>query len=89
MAKKSAVRQVSDPYQVPVTFVNAIESIGTINGVVNVTLSVARFMPDGAHVTPDIVIASRLRFDLQTALAMRDAINTQLALAAAPEGKAN
>lgn len=56
--------QITDPYQVPVTFCNQVVGSGVLNGVCNLTMAVARFTPNEGKVAPDLVIASRLRLDL-------------------------
>lgn len=66
----------TDPNTVPVTFVNELEAIGFLNGVVNLSLMTARFtavrsMTDPgalAQVVPDMVVGARLRFDLALAM---------------------
>ena len=55
---------ILDPHAVPVTFVSDVAGIGFLNGVVNLTLVTARFTPVGKDVDADLVVASRLRFDL-------------------------
>jgi len=84
---KSKGIRVTDPYEVPVTFVNDVATCGIINGVMNMTFVVARFLPGAVDVNPDVVIASRLRFDLKTAVSIRNMIDTQLAMHAAPADK--
>lgn len=55
---------LTDPNNVSVTFVSQVAGVGFLNGVLNVTLATARFTPIGSEVTPDIIVSSRLRFDL-------------------------
>ncbi|OCX17606.1 hypothetical protein QV13_12675 [Mesorhizobium hungaricum] len=81
--------RVTDPYQIPVTFVNEVATCGIINGVMNMTFVVARFMPGEEKTDADLVVASRLRFDLNTAITIRNMIDSQLAMHAKPEGPAN
>ncbi len=56
--------QITDPYEVPVVFVNQVVGSGALNGVANLTFSTARFTPRDGKVSPDLVITSRLRMDL-------------------------
>lgn len=64
--------QARDPHNVPVVFVNAFETVGFLNGVVNLNLLTARFsaIPDGENtkVEPDMIVGARLRMDLQVAM---------------------
>ena len=55
---------ITDPYQVPVTFVSQLIGLGNLNGVFNLTFGTARFTPNvtGA-VDPDVVVSARLRMD--------------------------
>lgn len=65
---------ITDPYQVPVTFVNSVVGTGFVNGNCNVTLATARFTPNGDAVQTDLVIASRLRLDLFAVQSLHDAL---------------
>lgn len=81
---------VPDPHNVPVTFANIFGGGGLVNGVINITLLVSRFTPTFEGKTDnDVIVASRLRIDIHTAKAMRDFIQSQLDLLAAPQDKAN
>ncbi len=56
---------VPDPHNVPVVFASSLVAAGQLNGVVNLTLAVARFSPNTqGTVDPDFVVASRLRLDI-------------------------
>ena len=66
MNEQTALK-ITDPHNVAVTFVNEIGNMGFLNGILNVTFTVARFTPEGTQIVPDMVIASRLRMDLQCA----------------------
>ena len=63
--------KITDPDNVAITFVNEVGNVGFLNGILNVTFTAARFTPnntpDGIQIAPDIVVASRLRMDLQCA----------------------
>lgn len=81
---------IPDPDNVPVTFANVLFGGGTVNGVINVTLGVTRFTPTFEGKTNnDIVIASRLRLDLQAATNLRDFLDSQIKLMSAGSAKPN
>lgn len=81
---------VPDPNNVPVVYSNLFAGGGTVNGVVNLTLCVSRFTPSfDSHPDNDVIIASRLRIDLETAVALRDFLNAQIELMTPSKGKAN
>lgn len=60
-------KTLTDPHNVPVTFVNQVAGVGFLNGNINITLATARFTPSGDEVLPDLVVSSRLRMDLYCA----------------------
>ncbi len=68
--------RVTDPHLVRVEFVNQVVAAGHLNGVVNMTLGVARFSPtpEGA-IDTDMIVASRLRMDMGCAVQMRDQLD--------------
>lgn len=68
--------KITDPDNVPIAFVNEVGNVGFLNGIINVTLTAARFTPDGAQIAPDIVVASRLRMDLKCAQQLHDLIGS-------------
>ena len=73
------VLPITDPQQVPVTFVNQVVGIGSLNGVVNVTFATARFTPNAQGATdPDLVISARLRMDATCARQLRDQLTAIL-----------
>ena len=68
--------RVTDPHLVPVAFVNQVVAAGHLNGVVNMTLGVARFSPTPAgEIDTDMIVASRLRMDMACAMQMRDQLD--------------
>ncbi len=68
--------KVTDPGNVPVTFVNQVLGQGFLNGVLNVTMGVARFTPnDKGVIDVDMIVASRLRMDLTCAVQLRDSLD--------------
>ena len=67
---------ISDPNNAQVIFVNQVLGQGHLNGVINLTLGVARFTPDESdNVETDMVIAARLRMDLVCAMQLRDSLD--------------
>lgn len=73
----------------PLIFVNSLEVHGTLNGVVNMLLSTARFLPDGEKVTAKSEHAVDLRFDLFLAQQIHDALGKILAEQTKPTAKPN
>jgi hypothetical protein len=69
---------ITDPNNVQVIFCNALVGSGQLNGVINITLGVTRFSPQGNAIVPDLIIASRLRLDFPTAVALRDALSATI-----------
>jgi len=70
---------ITDPHQVEVVFVNDVSGIGFLNGVINVTLTQARWTPTAAaqqNISADSVVAARLRMDLMCAQVLRDSLTT-------------
>lgn len=76
--------KITDPDNVPITFVNEIGNAGFLNGVLNITLTAARFTPDGTQIAPDIVVASRLRMDLKCAQQLCDLVGSIIEQNTAP-----
>lgn len=70
---------VSDPMNVPVTFVSNVVASGQLNGVINVAFGLYRFTPgvDG-NVEPDLAIGARLRMDVQCAEQLYEALGSIL-----------
>ena len=65
--------------EVGVTFVNAVLGRGTLNGVMNVQLGVLPFdIGEDGNVSPDIVVACRLRMDMTCAKQLRDCLDDLL-----------
>ena len=81
---------VPDPNNVPVIYANLFGGGGTVCDVINFTLCVNRFTPTyQGKSDPDAIIAARLRIDLDTAIVLRNFLNSQIELASAPKGQAN
>lgn len=75
---------ITDPDNVPVVFVNQVVAAGHLNGVVNLTLAVARFSPNpDGKVDPDLTVASRLRLDMGCAAQLYEQIGRILSQAQA------
>jgi len=81
---------ITDPDNIPVKVVNGMPQYGVLGGLVVMTLTTARIGvgADGAP-NPDMVIAARLRFDLEMAIAMRNALNSQIDLLSGRKIKPN
>lgn len=77
----SKVYPVRDPNNEPVRFVTTVGNTGFVNGVVNVTLLTARYVPESfpAEVPPDLIVGALLRMDLKCAMELREAIDTLIA----------
>lgn len=76
MSDEKKFEPIRDPNNEPVKFVNEVAGSGHLNGVVNLTFSVANFTPgNDEEVHIDRVIASRLRMDLYCAATLRDALD--------------
>jgi hypothetical protein len=71
--------KITDPDNIPITFVNEIGNVGFLNGIMNITFTAARFTPDGSQIAPDMVIASRLRMDLHCAQQLCDLVGQIIA----------
>lgn len=82
--------KITDPNNEPVRFVNAVGGSGFLNGILNLTLVTARWTPDGSENVPmDMVISSRLRFDLKCAQEIRDALDAIIEANSKPASKPN
>lgn len=69
----------TDPYNIPVIFVNSVVGQGHLNSVANFTFATARWTPqDDGTVDPDMAISCRLRMDLLCVQQLRDACDTIL-----------
>ena len=77
---------VPDPNNVQVVFANYFASGGTINGVINFTLCTTRHTPtlDG-RLEADPIVSARLRIDLDTAIALKNFLQTQIEMQKAPK----
>jgi hypothetical protein len=68
MTDKPEPLTITDPHNVPVTFVSELVGRGHLNGVVNLTFATARFTPDtlgpDGKIKADLVVTSRLRMDM-------------------------
>lgn len=69
---EQAPMKITDPDNAPITFCNEVGNVGFLNGVLNITFTAARFTPDGTQIVPDMVVASRLRMDLQCAMQLQN-----------------
>jgi hypothetical protein len=74
--------------EAPLIFANSVEVHGSLNGVVNILLAAARFVPaDGGTVNVEKSFVADLRFDLLVAQNIHDALTKILAdqVKAAPQ----
>lgn len=59
--------KISDPHNVPVTFIGDVGGVGFLNGVINITYVTPRFTPSANRVDNDLVVSGRHRLDLYCA----------------------
>jgi hypothetical protein len=88
---KESAPPLSDVPHAPFIFFEGTPGFGTLNGVINITLTTHRTLagPDG-HVTTDQVVVAYLRGSIPAARILRDSIDRALLLAVPTgEGKAN
>lgn len=80
-----------DPENIPVRVVNGAPQIGVIGSLIAITLTTDRIGFDAnGKVQSEMVVAARLRFDLEMARILRDILNTQIELLTpAPKDKPN
>lgn len=82
--------EITDPDKVKVCFVNTVGGSGFLNGVINLTLLTALWTPDGSETIPvDLIVGSRLRFDLKCAQDIRDALSVIIEAQTKPASKPN
>lgn len=79
---------VIDPDNIPIKLVDNLETIGLVNGLVDLTFSTARFIM-GESGRVEHVIAGRLRMTVDVAKALRDHLDRQIRLMSHPCGGAN
>lgn len=67
---------ITDPYNVQIQFASVLLSFGHWNGILNLTLGTPRFTPTTTvdNPSPDLVVTSRLRLDLDCAQALYAAL---------------
>lgn len=69
----------ADPDGVPVRIVNGLAQIGTVGANFTMTLTTDRVGFDGnGGLRSDMVVAARLRMDLEMATILRDALSRQI-----------
>ena len=79
--------RVTDPDCIPVRVINRIDTVGHIGGLIDICLSTGRFVE--GQKDAEFTVAARLRFDVEMARIIRNALDSQLALMAEPDGKPN
>lgn len=91
MADIGELSRPLDPDNVPVRIVNGFCQSGILGGLVSLTLATDRVNADAdGKVKSEMIVAARLRFDVELARALRDFLNTQIELLTpAPKDKAN
>ena len=78
----------ADPDCVPVRLVNGLAQIGTIGANFSLTLTTDRIGFDGVGgLQSDMVVAARLRMDLEMAIILRDALVRQIEIATQPRSE--
>lgn len=81
---------IGDPDNIPVRVVNGVPHFGVIGSLIALTLTTARVSFVDGKLEPDLVIAARLRFDLEIAKLLRDNLDSQIRLlTVATDAKAN
>jgi hypothetical protein len=92
MAKEpteAAVAKISDTPRAPIIFFDDAPVFNNYNGIIGVTLTAGRAIPDGAGgIIGDTVVVAFLRGNIQAAVALRNAIDSALLLGA-KTGQAN
>lgn len=75
-----------DPNNVPVQTINRISTLDYFGSVIAMTLSTDRVgFDENGNVKPEMIVAARLRFDLEMAKIIRDALDRQIAVLTAPK----
>lgn len=78
----------ADPDGIPVRIVNGLAQIGTIGANFSMTLTTDRIGFDRkGGLQSDMVVAARLRMDLEMAIILRDALARQIELATQPRSE--
>jgi hypothetical protein len=81
---------VQDLPHAPIIYFEGAPSFGINNGIINVTLAVARHLPDGqGGVAQDVIAIAYLRCNLPAAMELRKALDDAILLGAKTEGRAN
>jgi hypothetical protein len=87
---KQTVLLVKDVPHAPIVYFEGAPSFGINNGIVNVTLAVARNLPDGqGGLAQDVIASAYLRCNVPAALELRKALDDAILLGVKTEGKAN
>jgi hypothetical protein len=82
--------RVSDEANAPVIFFDNVPVFNNYNGVIGLTLSVNRSLPDNkGGIIHDQVVIAFLRSNIQGAMALRQAIDDAMLLGTKQEGKPN
>lgn len=79
----------SDSNSADFIFFDGAPTFAAYNGLIAITLSAARYVPDGSKVAVDGVVTAHLRTNIQGALSLRKSIDDALLLARPTEGAEN
>jgi hypothetical protein len=97
MARKPAAEAEDDPILTdrdgaPIIYFDGVGPYGRYNGIVHMTLGAYKHVPTGPgedDVRADLVATAFLRCNVEGAMALRDALDAALLMAAPVEGEAN
>jgi hypothetical protein len=71
--------EITDPHNVPITFVNWVVTSGRHNEIINVTLGTVNFARPSANGTPaSIVVGAQLRFTVEFGAILYEALGQAL-----------
>jgi hypothetical protein len=83
---------LSDRDHAPIIYFDGVSPFGFYNGVVHLTLGAFKHIPIGRgsdEIRADLVATAFLRCNVEAAIALRDALDAALLMAAPIEGEAN
>lgn len=80
---------VTDAHHAPVIFFDGAPNFGNNNGIVNITLAVAKHTLSAGSIKVEVSVAAYLRCNIPAAIDLRDALNNALLIGAPVQGEAN
>lgn len=81
---------VTDVPHAPIIYFDGAPNFGNNNGIINITLAVARHMSSGGNgVVSDVIAVAHLRCSIQAAIDLQRALNDALLLGAPTQGEPN